>query len=43
VQRGIPVRAYWAVVLADKLNDQGRPNRTQSFLIDVTTGDVSPP
>ena len=43
VQRGIPVRAYWGVVLSDRLDENGEPNRIESFLIDVTTGDVSRP
>jgi hypothetical protein len=43
VQRGIPVRAYWGVVLSDELDEDGRPNRIASFLIDVTTGDVARP
>jgi len=40
VQRGIPPRAYWGVVLADELDAEGRPTRTESFLVDVQTGDV---
>jgi hypothetical protein len=43
VQRGIPVRAYWGVVLSDELDDEGQPNRIESFLIDVSTGAVSRP
>jgi hypothetical protein len=43
VQRGIPVRAYWGVVLSHRLDEDGRPNRIESFLIDVTTGAVSRP
>jgi hypothetical protein len=43
VQRGIPVRAYWGVVLSEKLNEQGRPNRVESFLVSVATGDVTRP
>jgi hypothetical protein len=43
VQRGIPVRAYWGVVLSDRLDDDGEPNRTQTFLIDVSSGDVLRP
>jgi hypothetical protein len=42
VQRGIPPRAYWAVVLSDELDAEGQPNRIASFLIDVSTGEVSP-
>jgi hypothetical protein len=43
VQRGIPTKAYWAVVLSDELDDKGQPNRVESFLIDVSTGDISRP
>lgn len=43
VPRGIPVQGYWAVVLSDELDEEGQPNRIQSFLIDVSTGDVSRP
>jgi len=43
IQRGIPVQAYWGVVLSDELDEDGQPNRIQSFLIDVSTGAVSRP
>ena len=43
IQRGIPVHAYWGVVLSDELDDEGQSNRIESFLIDVSTGDVSRP
>jgi hypothetical protein len=43
IQRGIPVRAYWGVVLSDELDEEGQPNRTETFLIDVTTGAVRRP
>ncbi len=42
VPRGIPVRGFWGVVLSDKLDSDGEPNRTESFLVDVATGHVSP-
>jgi hypothetical protein len=41
LQRGIPPRAYWGVVLVEKLDENGRPTRTQSFLVDAVTGVVS--
>jgi hypothetical protein len=41
VPRGIPVRGFWGVVLSDELDDEGQPNRTETFLIDVQTGEVS--
>jgi hypothetical protein len=41
VQRGIPPRAYWGVVLAPALDEDGVPTRTESFLVDASTGDVT--
>lgn len=41
VPRGIPVRGYWGVVLSDELDSEGEPNRTESFLIDVQTGETA--
>jgi len=41
VPRGIPVRGYWGVVLSDKIDSGGEPNRTESFLIDVQTGEAA--
>ena len=43
VPRGIPIQGYWGVVLADKLDAEGRPNRIESFLVNVETGAVSRP
>jgi hypothetical protein len=43
VPRGIPVQGYWGVVLADELGADGRPNRTQSFLVSVETGEITTP
>ena len=43
IQRGIPIRAYWAVVLSEKLDAEGQPNRIDSILVDVVSGDVSRP
>jgi hypothetical protein len=43
IQRGIPPRAYWGVVLSEELDEQGQPTRIESFLIDAQTGDVSRP
>jgi hypothetical protein len=40
VPRGIPPRQYWAVVLAPALDASGVPTRTESFLVDATTGEV---
>jgi len=41
VPRGIPVRGYWGVVLSDTLDSDGQPNRIESFLIDVQTGETA--
>jgi hypothetical protein len=43
VPRGIPVHGYWGVVLADKLDASGRPNRIENFLVNVETGEVRRP
>ena len=43
VPRGIPVRGYWGVVLAEKVNAEGRPNRVENFLVSVDTGQVTRP
>jgi len=40
VPRGIPPRRYWAVVLAPELDENGLPTRTETFLVDATTGEV---
>ena len=41
VPRGIPVRGFWGVVLSDKIDSDGEPHRTESFLIDVQTGEAA--
>ena len=41
VPGGIPVRGYWGVVLSDEIDSEGEPNRTESFLIDVQTGEAT--
>jgi hypothetical protein len=41
VQRGIPPRAFWGVVLAPALDADGVPIRTETFLVDVSTGEVT--
>ena len=43
VPRGIPVQGYWGVVLAEKLDIEGRPNRVENFLVNVDTGTVTRP
>lgn len=41
VPRGIPVRGFWGVVLSEKLDADGQPTRTETFLVDVQTGEVA--
>jgi hypothetical protein len=43
LNRGVPPTGYWAVVLSEKIDAQGQPNRIESFLINASTGDVSKP
>ena len=42
LQQGIPPVGYWGVVLSERINAQGEPNRTESFLINAASGEVSP-
>jgi hypothetical protein len=41
IQRGIPPRGYWGVVFADEIRPDGEPTRTESFLVDASTGEVT--
>jgi hypothetical protein len=43
VQRGIPPRPFWVVGLAERLDANGQPTRTESFLVDAATGEVFQP
>jgi hypothetical protein len=43
VPRGIPVQGYWAVVLYDRLDSSGQPNRIEQFLVNVESGAVTRP
>jgi hypothetical protein len=43
LNQGVPPTGYWAVVLSEKIDAQGQPNRVESFLVNATTGDVSKP
>ena len=42
LQQGIPPVGFWGVVLSERINAQGEPNRTESFLINAATGEASP-
>ena len=41
VPQGIPPVDYWGVVLSEDLDAQGQPTRTESFLVNASTGEVS--
>lgn len=41
LQQGVPPIGYWGVVLSERIDAQGRPTRTESFLVNAATGDVS--
>lgn len=41
LNQGIPPAGYWGVVLSESVNAQGRPSRTESFLVNATTGEVT--
>jgi len=41
LNQGVPPVGYWGVVLSERIDAQGQPNRTESFLINASTGDVS--
>ena len=38
--QGIPPVGYWGVVLSERIDANGQPNRTESFLINAATGEV---
>ena len=40
LNQGIPPVGYWGVVLSEEVDAGGQPNRTESFLVNATTGDV---
>ena len=41
LNQGLPPVGYWGVVLSEKVDASGQPNRTESYLVNATTGDVS--
>jgi hypothetical protein len=41
LQRGVPPVGYWGIVLSERIRADGQPNRTESFLVNAATGDVS--
>jgi hypothetical protein len=40
LNQGLPPVGYWGVVLSERVVN-GRPTRTESFLVNASTGDVS--
>ena len=41
LNQGVPPVGYWGVVLSERINAEGQPNRTESFLVNASTGDVT--
>ena len=41
LNQGVPPVGYWGVVLSERIDAQGQPNRTESFLVNAATGEVS--
>ena len=41
LNQGIPPVGYWGVVLSEEIDANGQPNRTESFLVNASTGEVS--
>ena len=41
IQQGIPPVGYWGVVLSERIDANGEPNRTESFLVNAASGAVT--
>ena len=41
LHQGVPPVGYWGVVLSERITPNGQPNRTESFLVNASTGEVS--
>ena len=41
LNQGIPPAGYWGVVLSEQVDANGQPNRTESYLVNASTGDVT--
>ena len=41
LNQGVPPVGYWGVVLSERINAEGQPNRTESFLVNASTGEVT--
>ena len=40
LNQGVPPVGYWGVVLSERIQANGQPNRTESFLVNAANGDV---
>ena len=40
LNQGIPPVGYWGVVLSEQVDAEGQPNRTESFLVNASNGEV---
>jgi hypothetical protein len=41
VNQGVPPVGYWGVVLSETIDADGTPSRTESFLVNASTGEVT--
>ena len=41
INQGVPPVGYWGVVLSKSVDAAGNPSRTESFLVNATTGEVT--
>jgi hypothetical protein len=41
LNQGVPPVGYWGVVLSESVSAQGQPSRTESFLVNASTGEVT--
>ena len=41
LNQGIPPVGFWGVVLSEQVDANGQPNRTESFLVNASTGAVT--
>jgi hypothetical protein len=40
LNQGVPPVGFWAVLLSEEVDAQNQPTRTESFLVNASTGDV---
>jgi hypothetical protein len=41
LNQGVPPAGYWGVVLSETVDAKGTPSRTESFLVNASTGEVT--